>query len=291
MKKILVIHGPNLNLLGEREPEIYGSLSLRDLNAEIEKFAVEMNLQTKFYQSNHEGALLDFLHEHRKWADGLLVNPGALTHYSYTLRDAVAAVNLPAVEVHLSDIQQREEFRKKSVIKDVCLKQISGLGLKGYLHGIEYLVGFASTQILQSLISKKVDIDHLLTEFVGLLKNNFPKYTWVGIYLLEGDGLVLHNFLGKPTPHTTIPVGQGICGAAVREKDTIIVADVNADSRYLACSLETRSEIVVPIMSDDRIWGEIDIDSDFADIFHEGDKEFLENCAALLAHGFVSASD
>src|SRR5512132_1137486 len=97
---------------------------------------------------------------------------------------------------------------------------------------------------------------------VQLLKDNVPDYTWVGIYLLDGDRLVLGPFLGKPSPHTNIPLGSGICGAAATEQQTIIVDDVNADPRYLACSIETRSEIVVPIMAGDRVLGEIDIDSD-----------------------------
>lgn len=138
--KILVIHGPNLNLLGEREPGVYGTLTLPQINAEIQKLADANHVEVKFYQSNHEGGLIDFIHENRKWANGLLINPGAFTHYSYALRDAIAGVNLPAVEVHLSDINKREEFRKISVIAPVCIKQISGLGLQSYLQGFEFLL-------------------------------------------------------------------------------------------------------------------------------------------------------
>ncbi len=136
MVHILVIHGPNLNLLGEREPEIYGKLTLNDINEKIEKVAVENNVEVKIFQSNHEGEILDFLHANRNWADGIVINPAAFTHYSYAIRDAISAINLPTVEVHLSDIQNRELFRKTSVIKDVCLKQISGLGMDSYLKGI-----------------------------------------------------------------------------------------------------------------------------------------------------------
>ncbi len=142
MKKILVIHGPNLNLLGEREPEIYGSSTLLDINSIITKFASEQGLEEKIFQSNHEGALIDFIHENRNWADGVIINPGAFTHYSYALRDAISSVNLPAVEVHISNIYQREDFRKHSVIKDVCIKQFVGLGQQGYLKAIEYLLGY-----------------------------------------------------------------------------------------------------------------------------------------------------
>jgi len=136
----LILHGPNLNLLGEREPEIYGTLTLEELNAEIERFAARRGVEVRIYQSNHEGELIDLIHEHRRWAEGLVINPGALTHYSYALRDAIAAVGLPAVEVHLSDIHSREPFRRRSVIKDVCLGQIAGRGLESYLEGIELLL-------------------------------------------------------------------------------------------------------------------------------------------------------
>lgn len=144
MTKILVIHGPNLNLLGEREPEIYGSLTLDEINALIRDFAQEHCAEVKIFQSNHEGEIIDFIHEHRKWAHGIVINPGALTHYSYSLRDAISAVKLPTVEVHLSDIHQREEFRRHSVIAPVCLEQIVGLGPKGYLKAMEAIIASAT---------------------------------------------------------------------------------------------------------------------------------------------------
>jgi L-methionine (R)-S-oxide reductase len=118
---------------------------------------------------------------------------------------------------------------------------------------------------------------------VQTLKDRVPDYTWVGIYLLEGDELVLGPFRGKPSPHTRIPLGRGICGAAATEKQTIIVDDVNADPRYLACSLETKSEIVVPIMTGARVLGEIDIDSDRLAAFTSADRALLERVAALIA--------
>lgn len=281
MKKILIIHGPNLNLLGEREPEIYGSMTLEELNATISAFAKPRNIETIFFQSNHEGGLIDCLHEHRRKVEGVVINPGAFTHYSYALRDAIAAIQLPTVEVHLSDIHKREAFRKISVIKEVCLAQITGLGKDSYLHGIEWLVGHWLTAEFKKYLAAKPSIDEAYRTCVKLLKRDFPKYDWVGIYLVDDNELVLHNFIGAPSPHTRIPIGQGICGAAVAKAQTIVVPDVNADPRYLACSIETKSEIVVPIMGD-RIYGEIDIDSHTLDAFHAGDRAMVEQLASVL---------
>ena len=122
-----------------------------------------------------------------------------------------------------------------------------------------------------------------MTQAVAVLKHRLPHYTWVGIYLLEGDELVLGPYLGKPSPHTRIPLNRGICGAAASEKATIIVDDVNSDPRYLACSLETKSEIVVPIMRGETVLGEIDIDSDRPAAFGASDRALLEEIAAALA--------
>ena len=122
-----------------------------------------------------------------------------------------------------------------------------------------------------------------LDETVRLLAAEMPPYTWVGIYLLDGEELVLGPFVGKPSPHTRIPLGRGICGAAATHKETIVVDDVNADPRYLACSLETKSEIVVPIMLHGDVLGEIDIDSDRPAAFGDADRVLLEKVAALLA--------
>jgi GAF domain-containing protein len=136
---------------------------------------------------------------------------------------------------------------------------------------------------IDDLIRTERDPRRAMERAVEILKREMPHYTWVGIYLLEGEELVLGPFLGKPSPHTRIPIGDGICGAAARERATIIVDDVNADSRYLACSLETKSEIVVPIMSGARVFGEIDIDSDQLGGFGSDDRRLLESVASLLA--------
>ena len=136
---------------------------------------------------------------------------------------------------------------------------------------------------LERELSQEPPGEPALRRAVELLKSNLPDYTWVGIYRLEGDTLVLGPFIGKPSPHTRIPIGQGICGAAAAARDTIVVHDVNADPRYLACSLETKSEIVVPILREGEVLGEIDIDSDRRAAFGRGDRELLERVAAILA--------
>ena len=137
--KILIVNGPNLNLLGEREPEIYGHDSLVDVNQWISAHELAENHLLHFFQSNHEGDLIDYIHGHRRSADGLIINPGGLTHYSVALRDAISSSQLAAIEVHLSDVHAREDFRKISMIKDVCIEQISGLGKHGYIKAIERL--------------------------------------------------------------------------------------------------------------------------------------------------------
>lgn len=137
--KILIVNGPNLNLLGEREPEVYGYDTLADVNQFIADHSVAKGLNLHFFQSNHEGAIIDCLHSHRKSASGVVINPGGLTHYSVALRDAIAGCQLPTVEVHLSDIHAREPFRQVSMVQDVCIAQISGSGKHGYIEGIEFL--------------------------------------------------------------------------------------------------------------------------------------------------------
>jgi L-methionine (R)-S-oxide reductase len=124
---------------------------------------------------------------------------------------------------------------------------------------------------------------HAMERAVAALKQGLPYYSWVGIYLVDGDALALGPFLGKPSPHTRIPLGRGICGAAATEKRTIVVDDVSSDPRYLACSIETKSEIVVPIMQGTQVLGEIDIDSDRPAAFGPADRRLLEAVAALLA--------
>ncbi|MBE7022823.1 MAG: type II 3-dehydroquinate dehydratase [Ruminococcaceae bacterium] len=132
-KKIFVIHGPNLNMLGIREPAVYGTMTLDEINTSLQELAGKLDVELDFFQSNSEGALIDKIQSAYGTADGIIINPGAYTHYSYAIRDAISSVSLPAIEVHLSDIHSREEFRRISVIKPVCKAQISGLGKDSYL--------------------------------------------------------------------------------------------------------------------------------------------------------------
>lgn len=132
-KKVLILHGPNLNLTGFREPELYGKKPLAEIDEDIHKAADESGMEVRILQSNHEGVLIDTIQEHRKWADAIVVNPGALTHYSYALRDALVSVRLPIIEVHISNIQAREEFRKTSVISPICVGTIAGFGSNSYI--------------------------------------------------------------------------------------------------------------------------------------------------------------
>jgi 3-dehydroquinate dehydratase II len=135
--RILIVHGPNLNLLGTRQPEIYGKVGLPEINAAIEQAARERNAEIRIYQSNSEGAIVDSLHEAREWADAIIINAGAYTHYSYAIADALASVNLPAVEVHLSNIYARDEWRRRSVLAPVVVGSICGLGWRGYVLALQ----------------------------------------------------------------------------------------------------------------------------------------------------------
>ena len=138
--KILVIHGPNLNRLGARDTDVYGDKNLDEINALLQKGAYELGVELEAFQSNHEGELLDLIQEKSSEATGIIINPGALTHYGLSLRDALADTGLPVIEVHLSNIYAREDFRQHSVVAPVAKGQISGLGWRGYMAALEIMV-------------------------------------------------------------------------------------------------------------------------------------------------------
>lgn len=142
MTNILVLHGPNLNLLGSREPDVYGKVGLEEIDLALKELAAQHDCSLRIVQSNHEGTLIDTIHEAYRWADGILINPGAFTHTSYALRDAITATEKPCVEVHLSNIYARESFRHQSVLAPVCLGQISGFSWRSYTLGFRALLEF-----------------------------------------------------------------------------------------------------------------------------------------------------
>jgi 3-dehydroquinate dehydratase-2 len=138
--KILILHGPNLNLLGAREPEVYGSMTLENINEKLIEIGKELNAEIKCLQSNHEGVLIDALHDARAWANGIVFNPGGYTHTSVALRDAISAIQIPVIEVHLSNVYAREEFRHTSFVSAVCKGKVTGFGWKSYELGLRGLI-------------------------------------------------------------------------------------------------------------------------------------------------------
>lgn len=138
--KVLILHGPNLNLTGFREPDLYGKKPLEEIDAETRAAAEKMGIEVRILQSNHEGVIIDTIQEHRKWADAIVINPGGLGHYSIALRDALVSVRMPIVEVHLSNVYAREDFRRESVITPIAVGQIAGFGGFGYTLALEALV-------------------------------------------------------------------------------------------------------------------------------------------------------
>ncbi|MDJ0663791.1 MAG: type II 3-dehydroquinate dehydratase [Acidimicrobiia bacterium] len=200
MRRVLVINGPNLNLLGTREPEIYGSTTLNELEDLIRQWGEERQVAVSCFQSNHEGEIIDRLHDSRHAHDGVIINAGALTHYSYALHDAIAAVDLPSVEVHISNITQREEWRHSSVIEPACSYMIRGRGIDGYRFALDYLVNLARAQPLTIAYGVKPDQvgDLLIPDGAGphsvavLLHGGFWRDHWTRD-IMQGLAIDLHD--------------------------------------------------------------------------------------------------
>lgn len=144
---VLVLHGPNLNLTGFREPDVYGKMPLEEIDALLQREAQGMGVDLRILQSNHEGVLIDTIQEHRRWAGGIVINPGGLTHYSIALRDALVSVRLPVVEVHLSNVHAREEFRKHSVIAPIAVGTIAGFGGYGYVLAVQAIKNLSQSVV------------------------------------------------------------------------------------------------------------------------------------------------
>ena len=145
MRAVLILHGPNLNLLGLREPEVYGAHTLAEIDARLTELGESLGLEVRSMQSNHEGALIDALHAAREWAAGVVFNPGGYTHTSVALRDAITAIAIPVIEVHLSNIHAREPFRRRSLISGACVGSVTGLGVRSYELGLRGLAGLLAS--------------------------------------------------------------------------------------------------------------------------------------------------
>lgn len=145
--RIVVLHGPNLNLTGFREPDIYGKKTLAEIDTDIMAAGERLGAEVRIFQSNSEGAIIDAIQEHRNWTEGIIINPGALTHYSYALRDALTSVRLPVIEVHLSNVHAREEFRRTSVIAPITVGQVVGFGPHGYELALQALLRLLQEQV------------------------------------------------------------------------------------------------------------------------------------------------
>jgi len=257
--RVLVLHGPNLNLLGEREPVIYGRATLEEIDARIGERAAQLGAEVRCFQSNHEGTLVDRLHAERRWASGLLFNPAAYTHYAWSLRDAVAAVALPCVEVHLSDVTQREPWRRVSVLADVRVALCAGRGIDSYLEGLELLVEIAP--------GPELDSERMATDLGKRLATPAPRAA-----------------LAKDLAEAVRRAGRfrwvGLYDVGDRE---VVVQDVHADARHLPTLEGTRAEAIFPVLdAAGAVVGTLDVESANAQAFTPARVSWLAACARAL---------
>lgn len=290
--RVLVLHGPNLNLLGEREPVIYGRATLEEIDARIGERAAQLGTEVRCFQSNHEGALVDRLHAERRWASGILFNPAAYTHYAWSLRDAVAAVALPCVEVHLSDVTQREAWRRLSVLTDVRVALCAGRGMDSYLEGLELLVELApgpelgEQRIAAELSTRlaaagpRASLARDLAEAV----RRAGRFRWVGLYDVGEREVAMQGWAGPAAPaHPRFARGDGLTGAAISGRAPVVVQDVRADARHLPALEGTRAEAIFPILdASGAVVGTLDVESANAQAFTPARVTWLTHCARAL---------
>ena len=290
--RVLVLHGPNLNLLGEREPEVYGRATLEEIDARIGERAKHLGAEVRTFQSNHEGALVDRLHAERRWADGLLFNPAALTHYAWSLRDAVAAVSLPCIEVHLSDVTKREPWRRMSVLADVRAALCAGRGMDSYLEALELLLEIApgperdaegTVALLAERLAHPEERGTLARELAQILRRS-GRFRWVGLYDVRGDRVQVCGWAGPAAPaHPSFGRSEGLTGAAISSGRPVIVQDVRNDRRHLAMLDGTRAEAIFPVVTPAGVVGTVDVESGNAQAFTAERIRWLERCVDALA--------
>jgi 3-dehydroquinate dehydratase-2 len=295
--RILVLHGPNLNLLGEREPEVYGPATLEEIDARIGERAKHLGAEVRTFQSNHEGALIDRLHAERRWADGILFNPAALTHYAWGLRDAVAAVSLPCIEVHLSDVSKREPWRRVSVLADVRAALCAGRGLDSYLEALELLLEIApgperdadgTVELLVERLAHPDERSVLARELAQILRRS-GRFRWVGLYDVGKEEVEVRGWAGPGAPaHPRFPRSAGLTGAAVATGRPVIVQDVRTDGRHLPMLEGTRAEAVFPVAGPSGVLGIVDVESANPQAFTVERVRWLERCVDALARFWES---
>ena len=290
--RVLVLHGPNLNLLGEREPAVYGHATLEEIDARIGERARHLGAEVRTFQSNHEGALIDRLHAERRWADGVLFNPGALTHYAWSLRDAVAAVSLPCIEVHVSDVSKREPWRRMSVLADVRAALCAGRGLDSYLEALELLLEIApgperdadgTVALLVERLAHPDERGVLARELAQILRRS-GRFRWVGLYDVADEEVEVRGWAGPgPPTYPRFARTEGLTGAAVASGRPVIVQDVRTDRRHLPTLEGTRAEAIFPVVAPSGVLGTVDVESANAQAFTAERLRWLERCVDALA--------
>jgi 3-dehydroquinate dehydratase-2 len=289
--RVLVLHGPNLNLLGEREPEVYGRATLEEIDTRIGERGRHLGAEVRTFQSNHEGALIDRLHAERRWADGVLFNPGALTHYAWSLRDAVAAVSLPCIEVHLSDVSKREPWRRVSVLADVRAALCAGHGLDSYLEALELLLEIApgperDAEETVALLTERLahpDARGVLAGELAQIIRRSGRFRWVGLYDVGPKEVEVVGWAGPGAPaHPRFLVTEGLTATAVSSGRSVVVQDVRGDARHLPTLEGTRAEAIFPVNGGGRVAGTLDVESANAQAFTAERIRWLERCVEGL---------